>query len=130
MLASVPQANQGDSAKQLFADLSLERGVLTARLVGPSIGEREGEVIAGMIREKLKGTEPVAWVVVDFSQVSYINSAGLGSCVVVHNESKARGATVVLYAMQANIRDIFKMTKLDKIFKVADDSERLAKLLS
>ena len=126
----MPAANESDSAKQLFADLSLERGVLTARLIGPNIGEREGQVIAGMIQEKLKGTEPVAWVVFDFSQVSFINSAGLGSCVVVHNESKARGATVVLYAMQGNIRDIFKMTKLDKVFKVADDSKRLKKLLS
>ena len=126
----MPAANEGDSAEQLFADLSLERGVLTARLVGPSIGQREGEVIAGMIEEKLKGTESVAYVVVDFSQVSYINSAGLGSCVVVHNESKARGATVVLYAMQANIRDIFKMTRLDKVFKVADDAQRLTKILS
>lgn len=130
MLASMPAAGEGDSAEQLFADLSLERGVLTARLVGPSIGEREGEVIAGMIKKKLQGTEPVAYVVVDFSQVSYINSAGLGSCVVVHNESKARGATVVLYAMQANIRDIFKMTRLDKVFKVADDAQRLTKILS
>ncbi len=130
MLASMPPAGEGDSAEQLFADLSLERGVLTARLVGPSIGEREGEVIAGMIQKKLQGTEPVAYVVVDFSQVSYINSAGLGSCVVVHNESKARGATVVLYAMQANIRDIFKMTRLDKVFKVADDAQRLTKILS
>ncbi len=126
----MPAAGEGDSAEQLFADLSLERGVLTARLVGPSIGEREGEVIAGMIKKKLQGTEPVAYVVVDFSQVSYINSAGLGSCVVVHNESKARGATVVLYAMQANIRDIFKMTRLDKVFKVADDAQRLTKILS
>ncbi len=126
----MPAAGEGDSAEQLFADLSLERGVLTARLVGPSIGEREGEVIAGMIQKKLQGTEPVAYVVVDFSQVSYINSAGLGSCVVVHNESKARGATVVLYAMQANIRDIFKMTRLDKVFKVADDAQRLTKILS
>jgi anti-anti-sigma factor len=126
----MPAANEGDSANQLFADLSLERGVLTARLMGPNIGEREGQVIAGMIEETLKGSEPVAWVVLDFSQVSFINSAGLGSCVVVHNRSKAGGATVVLYAMQANIRDIFKMTKLDKVFKVADDSNRLKKLLS
>lgn len=130
MLASMLAAGEGDSAEQLFADLSLERGVLTACPVGPSIGEREGEVIAGMIKKKLQGTEPVAYVVVDFSQVSYINSAGLGSCVVVHNESKARGATVVLYAMQANIRDIFKMTRLDKVFKVADDAQRLTKILS
>ncbi len=51
MLASMPAAGECDSAEQLFADLSLERGVLTARLVGPSIGEREGEVIAGMIKK-------------------------------------------------------------------------------
>ena len=54
----MPPAGEGESAEPLFADLSLERGVLTARLVGPSIGQREGEVIAGMIQKKLQGTEP------------------------------------------------------------------------
>jgi anti-anti-sigma factor len=118
-----------DSSEERFAELALERGVLTARLAGPSVGQREGEVVARMIQTRLDGDDPVKSIVLDFTEISFINSAGLGSCVVVHNDAKPRGATVILYAMQANIRDVFSMTKLDKIFKIADDEKRLQKLV-
>jgi anti-sigma B factor antagonist len=126
----MPAEADGESPQQLYADLSLERGVLTARLVGPSIGQREGPVIGGMIETKLSdGGEPVAYVVLDFSDVSYINSAGLGACVSIHNNAKANNATVVVYCLQPDLRDVFKMTRLDKIFKMADDPKRLAKVI-
>ena len=32
----------------------------------------------------------------DFTDISFINSAGLGSCVTVRNDAKPRGADVVL----------------------------------
>ncbi len=114
---------------QLFAHLSQQRGVLTARLVGPSIGQREGEVIAGMIEVKLADELPVAFVVLDFTEVSFINSAGIGACVSIHTRARKGNAVVVLYAMQEGIGEVFKMTRLDKIFKIADSPKRLAKII-
>ena len=119
-----------EGGTSLFAELSVDRGVLTARLVGPTIGEREGSVIGGMIEAHLdESSDPVAFVVLDFSDVSFINSAGLGACVSIHNTAKAKSAAVVLYSLQPALRDVFKMTRLDKVFKMADDPERLAKVL-
>ncbi len=118
-----------DSSEERFAELALERGVLTARLAGPSVGQREGEVVARMIQIRLEGDDTVKSIVLDFTDISFINSAGLGSCVTVHNDAKPHGATVILYAMQASIRDVFSMTRLDKIFKIADDQKRVAKLV-
>ena len=106
-----------------------DRGVLTARLTGPSVGQREGEVVAAMIQSRLEADDAVSSIVLDFSDISFINSAGLGSCVVVHQTAKSHGAAVVLYAMQTSIRDVFTMTRLDKIFKIAADEERLEKIL-
>ena len=111
-----------------FAEIIIERGVLTARLTGPSVGQREGEVVAGMIQARLEGPDAVSSIVLDFSDISFINSAGLGSCITVHNNAKPHGAAVVLYAMHASIRDVFTMTRLDKLFKIADDEKRLRKL--
>jgi len=115
------QEEAGDSSEERFAEIVVERGVLTARLTGPSVGEREGEVVAGMIQARLEGPDAISSIVLDFTDISFINSAGLGSCVTVHNDAKPRGAAVVLYGMQASIRDVFTMTRLDKLFKIADD---------
>ena len=118
---------QSGSSEQRFAEMIFEGGVLTARLTGPSVGQREGEVVATMIQARLDGPDSVSSIVLDFTDISFINSAGLGSCVVVHNTAKPHGAIVVLYRMQDSIRDVFTMTRLDKIFKIANDEKRLAK---
>ncbi len=122
------QEIHGDSSEERFAEILIERGVLTARLTGPSVGQREGEVVAAMIQARLEGPDTVNSIVLDFTDISFINSAGLGSCITVHNDAKPRGAAVVLYGMDASIRDIFAMTRLDRFFKIADDEKRLEKL--
>lgn len=114
----------------LFADVTVEGGVLTARLVGPSIGQREGPIIASTIEAKfVDAAPPVRHVVLDFADVTYINSSGLGSCVTIHNQAKSQKAGVVLYRMRDDIRDVFKMTRMDKIFKIAPDEKKLAKFV-
>lgn len=123
------QEAHADSSEERFAEIQIERGVLTARLTGPSVGQREGEVVASMIQARLEGPAAVSSVVLDFTDISFINSAGLGSCITVHNDAKPRGAVVVLYGMNATIRDVFKMTRLDKFFKIADDEKRLEKIV-
>ena len=125
------QADSEHSAgKQLFADLTVDRGVLTARLVGPTLGQREGPVVADMIHTGLESSdEPVGFVVIDCSDIGYISSAGLGSCVTIHKQAKTHKAVVVLHALKPELRDIFKLTKLDKIFEIAEDSKRLEKII-
>ena len=76
-----------DSPEERFAEIIIERGVLTARLTGPSVGQREGEVVAGMIQARLEGPDAVNSIVLDFTDISFINSAGLGSCITVHNSA-------------------------------------------
>ena len=120
--------NVGDSSEERFAEIIIERGVLTAKLAGPSVGQREGEVVAGMIQARLEGPDAVNAIVLDFTDISFINSAGLGSCITVRNDAKPRGAAVILYGMHASIRDVFTMTRLDKLFTIADDEKRLEKL--
>jgi len=123
------QGQHEDSSEERFAEIRIERGVLTAKLAGPNIGQREGEVIASMIQARLETSDAVSSVVLDFTDISFINSAGLGSCITVYDDAKTRGAAVVLYGMNASIHDVFKMTRLDKLFKIATDEQRLEKIL-
>ena len=74
----------------LFADVTLTGGAIRVRLVGPSIGQREGDVVAEMVRSKLTELSGRAQLVVlDFTDVQFINSAGLGACVVIHRAAGA-----------------------------------------
>ncbi len=116
------------ASRQLFAHVRVDGHVVTARLVGPNIGQREGPIVAQMIESELQSASgSIRHVVLDFSDVTYINSAGLGSCVTMRNQAKAEGAQVVLFGLRDDLRAVFKMTRMDKIFTIADDVKRLAK---
>ncbi|MDN5341678.1 STAS domain-containing protein [Oceanotoga sp. DSM 15011] len=64
-------------------------------------------------------------IAVDLSEVSYIDSAGLGAIVSLIKESKKHEKEVVLLSLQNQIRRIFEMTKLDKIIRTEDTIEEV-----
>ena len=113
---------------QLFADMQFNDGVLMARLVGPNFGQREGPVVVSMIEAELEKA-PARLIVLDCSDISFINSSGLGSCVVIHNRAKAIKGKAVLYALRKDLVDVFKMTRMDKLFVIAEDAKKLGKVL-
>jgi len=113
---------------QLFADISFRNGVLTAVLVGPSIGQREGAVISKMVRAEIDAAPaPVSYVVLDCGKINFLNSAGLGSFIEIHNAAKARQGKIGLYRLSDDLKSVFKMTRLDKLFKMIDNEKALAK---
>jgi anti-sigma B factor antagonist len=125
-------SDNGDQAnQQLFASMSLERDVLSVRLVGPSVGGREAPILSKMIQGRINEVAgDLRYVVLDFSDVTFVNSSGLGACIEIHNLARSRKADVVLYGMREDLRTLFKITRLDKLFKVVDDEQKLEKLVS
>lgn len=124
-------SDQGQvSGKQLFADINTEGAVLTARLVGPNMGQREAPIISSMVQEHIaESTTPLRFIVLDFREIEFISSVGLGVCVEIHNNAKSRKAVVVLYGLRPDAESLFKMTRMDKIFKLADSEKRLVKII-
>ena len=120
-----------EEPRQLYADVHVGGHVLTARLVGPSFGEREGPVVTNMIAAKLAdAATPIKYVVLDLADVEFINSSGLGSCVTMHNQAKAKKAVLVIHALRKDLLPVFKMTRMDKLFKMAEDAKRLSKIIA
>ncbi|MCD6448925.1 MAG: STAS domain-containing protein [Thermotogaceae bacterium] len=74
------------------------------------------------IKEKI-ATCSGATMVLDFSSVSYIDSAGLGSLVAILKEARNSGKNVVLSSLKPGVKRIFEMTRLDKVFKIVDTPE-------
>ncbi len=62
-------------------------------------------------------------VVLDLSSVSYIDSAGLGSLVAILKDARNAGKSFALAALKPNVKRIFEMTRLDKVFRIVDTPE-------
>lgn len=63
-------------------------------------------------------------IVLDFSDVSYINSSGIALIVSVLARARAAGRKVVAAGLSAHYRQIFEITRLSDFIELRDDVER------
>ncbi len=55
---------------------------------------------------------------VDFTELEYISSAGLGSLLKTHARLKGTGHTIKLRNLNKHIKEVFKYSRLDSIFTI------------
>jgi anti-sigma B factor antagonist len=96
-------------------------GILTIRieddrLVDPSILTRLFDDLNALMN---KTTEDR--VIVDFSPVEFMASSALGKLVQFQKKSKEYNAKVKLAGICPDIYEVFKITKLNKVFDIAKD---------
>ena len=60
-------------------------------------------------------------VVINFEAVELFSSAALGKLILLDKKSKAKGGRVRLSNINPNIREIFSLTKLDRLFDIFED---------
>ena len=57
-------------------------------------------------------------LIVDLSQVEFIDSSGIATLVEALKASKKIGASLSLCGMSEKILDVFELARLDKVFKI------------
>ncbi|CAN5824190.1 hypothetical protein BH11PLA1_BH11PLA1_00580 [soil metagenome] len=86
-------------------------GVLVARLKCEKLGEYESSVVQTDLTAAAKES---GWrVAVDFAQVELISSVGLGLIVSLNKAAKTNRGRFVLFNLNANLTNLFKITRLD-----------------
>lgn len=60
-------------------------------------------------------------LVLDFHNVQYIPTPALGAVVMVHMACCKKGGQVCLASLRPELRELFRISKLDKIIAIADD---------
>ncbi|MEN3009056.1 STAS domain-containing protein [Pseudothermotoga sp.] len=75
--------------------------------------------IKKLIKEKMDGSK-ASKIVIDMSNVPYVDSAGLGAMVAVLKDTRNLGKELILMGLRQNVKRIFEMTRLDKVFKIVD----------
>lgn len=62
-------------------------------------------------------------LVIDLSEVEYMDSSGVATLVEAMQLARSRGVQLVLCALQARVRSILEIARLDMIFTIVDDVE-------
>lgn len=73
------------------------------------------------LREML--LESVGDVFIDLSGVDFIDSSGLAVLVAVLKLTRERGGTLKLFGLQDGPREVFHLTRLDRIFDLHADRD-------
>jgi anti-sigma B factor antagonist len=99
----------------------LDEGYLIIDLSGDLIGEENGPgIIAEM--ENYNGNGNLK-VIVDISNVRYINSSGIGVLITLLTKARNKGGELCLIKPSESVQKLLIITKLQAIFKVFDSVE-------
>jgi len=98
----------------------------------PSVLALEGEIDlheSPRIKEKLEPliARALPRLVVDLSDVTYIDSSGLALFIETLQRMQSKGGQLVLCGLGPSVRAIFEIARLDQVFKIyADRATALA----
>ena len=67
--------------------------------------------------------ENVKIILIDFQRVNFMNSAGLGALIAMFKDVRARGAKLFLCSLNEQVKIIFSLTKVDRIFQIYESRE-------
>lgn len=57
---------------------------------------------------------------IDCNELTYIDSTGLGALVSLFKRAKGNGKTITIINLKENIKRLFLITKLDKLFNIEE----------
>jgi anti-sigma B factor antagonist len=86
----------------------------------------EGDIdlhVSPAVRESLNAMikKKPEWIVIDFSRVTYIDSAGVAALILAMQEVEAYGGKFFLSGLQETLRSIFEISRLDRTFRIFPD---------
>jgi anti-sigma B factor antagonist len=91
---------------------------------GVSVVALDGRIVLGeesnALREKVKSliAEGKKKVVLNMANITFIDSAGLGTLVAAHHSAKSQGAALKLAHLGAKFQEVLQITKLLTVFDV------------
>ena len=81
------------------------------------------KVLTRLVDEAAEANPAVPLVVIDLSRVTILPSLALGLLVQMANKCQAREQKLKLAGVQPPVRQVFSITRLDRVFQFADSVE-------
>ena len=71
----------------------------------------------------MKATHMRVGLLLNFGNVEYMSSAALGKLITLNKKVQAAGGKLILCNIDPQIREVFEITKLDKLFVICGDEQ-------
>lgn len=111
--------------------ISDRKGHLVLSVTAAGIGPRESaEIVAAAVSALGRGDRRGRCFVIDLSRVSALTSMGLGMCVDLRNRASDHGMQPVVAGMNDHLISLFRMMRVDRLFRTAANAAELERLLS
>jgi anti-anti-sigma factor len=102
-------------------------GILTIQFLDPRIlDEGKLETVSRDVITAIEKSDEDN-IILDFKNVQFMSSSMLGKLVLIEKKCKEFKAKLRLCGIDDEIRTVFKITKLDKVFKIDKDHEAARK---
>jgi anti-sigma B factor antagonist len=97
-------------------------------MTGRLMDQKEADHMMEVLENEL-GDQRDFNVLLDMSQLQYMNSTGLNILISVLTRTRKGGGEVLISGMSIGVRQLFIVTKLDTVFKIKDSvDEALASI--
>ncbi len=93
---------------------------------GVAVVAMDGRIVLGEesngLREKVKSliAEGKKKIILNMNNITFIDSAGLGTLVASHHSAKSQGAALLLCQLGTKFKEVLQITKLLTVFDVYD----------
>jgi anti-sigma B factor antagonist len=105
----------------LKMDTRTVEGVTIVSCVGRIVFGDEAAALRAELKNILSTSKRV---ILNLSEVNYIDSGGLGTLVGVYSSARASGADIKLAGLGQRVRDVLQITKLVTVFEVYDTEQK------
>jgi anti-sigma B factor antagonist len=102
-------------------DLREKSGVVIITIEGKMVGGPDATLLSEKLHECIEAGKKR--VLVDMAKVDWMNSSGLGILIGGLSTVRNRGGSLKLLNVGKKPRELFAITKLDRIFEMHDDEE-------
>jgi anti-sigma B factor antagonist len=97
----------------------LEPGIAAVKVSGRLMLGPEGAQLETAVKDLLaRGTKKIIF---DFAELNHIDSTGIGRCIAALNMIMKGGGKLHVAAATGQVRDGFRITQLDRVFRFYDD---------
>jgi anti-sigma B factor antagonist len=117
---------QSQSRRRL--DVDLVEGIVLVCFTAPRIVQEEDIQATFEQLQRLQDEKPGREYVLDFRKVQFLSSSVLGRLILLQKNVASTKGRVVLCGIAKEIFEVFKITKLDKVFTVKEDAKAALKV--
>lgn len=105
----------------LKMDTRVVNGVTILSCNGRIVFGEEATALRETLKRLLASTRQI---ILNLTNVSYIDSGGLGTLVGVYSSARSSGADIKLTGLGQKLRDVLQITKLVTVFEVYDSEQQ------